>query len=86
MISFVMLDNHVRFDIDDAAARKDGIRISSKLLELAHKVTRRAGHERGARWNWPIIAALMAAVLLLSAGIAMARYEDQLYAAQQNAT
>ena len=37
----------------------------------------------GARWNWPIIAALMAALLLLVAGIAMARYEDQLYAAQQ---
>jgi signal transduction histidine kinase len=35
------------------------------------------------RFNWPIIAALAAAVFLLLAGIAMARYEDQLYAAQQ---
>jgi uncharacterized membrane protein affecting hemolysin expression len=31
----------------------------------------------------PIIAALTAALLLLLAGIAMARFEDQLYAAQQ---
>jgi hypothetical protein len=43
VISFVMVDNHVRFDIDDAAAAKNGIRISSKLLELAHAVTRRSG-------------------------------------------
>lgn len=43
VISFVTLDNHVRFDIDDAAAAKGGIRISSKLLELAHSVTRRRG-------------------------------------------
>jgi signal transduction histidine kinase len=35
------------------------------------------------RWNWPIVAALMAAVLLVLAGVAMARYEDELYAAQQ---
>jgi signal transduction histidine kinase len=35
------------------------------------------------RWDWPIIGALMAALLLLIAGIAMARYEDELYAAQQ---
>jgi signal transduction histidine kinase len=34
-------------------------------------------------WSWPIIAALMAALLLLFAGIGMARYEDELYAAQQ---
>ena len=34
-------------------------------------------------WNLPIIAALMAALLLLLAGIGMARYEDELYAAQQ---
>ena len=33
--------------------------------------------------NWPITAALAAAVLLLIAGVGMARYEDQLYAAQQ---
>jgi len=43
VISFVTLNNHVRFDIDDAAAAKNGIRISSKLLELAHSVTRRSG-------------------------------------------
>ena len=35
------------------------------------------------KWNLPIIAALAAAVLLLLAGVGMARYEDQLYAAQQ---
>jgi signal transduction histidine kinase len=34
-------------------------------------------------WSWPVIGALTAAMLLLFAGIAMARYEDQLYAAQQ---
>jgi hypothetical protein len=34
-------------------------------------------------WNWPIVSALAAAVLLLLSGIAMARYEDQLYADQQ---
>src|SRR5215475_5448933 len=39
--------------------------------------------ERPRRWNLPIIAALAAAVLLLLAGVGMARYEDQLYAAQQ---
>jgi hypothetical protein len=43
VITFVTLDNHVRFDIDDAAAARSGIRISSKLLELAHSVTRRGG-------------------------------------------
>jgi hypothetical protein len=43
IISFVMVDNHVRFDIDDDAAARNGIRISSKLLELAHSVTRRRG-------------------------------------------
>ncbi len=34
--------------------------------------------------NWPIISALIAAVLLLFAGITMARFEDQLYATQQS--
>jgi signal transduction histidine kinase len=38
---------------------------------------------RARRWELPITAALAAAVLLLLAGIGMARYEDQLYAAQQ---
>ena len=43
VISFVLADNHVRFDIDDAAAARGGIKISSKLLELAHAVHRREG-------------------------------------------
>jgi YfiR/HmsC-like len=41
IISFVLVDNHVRFDIDDAAAAHSGITVSSKLLELAHAVKRR---------------------------------------------
>jgi hypothetical protein len=41
IISFVIADNHVRFDIDQAAADADGIKISSKLLALAHAVKRR---------------------------------------------
>ena len=41
IISFVMQDNHVRFDIDDAGAQTNGLRISSKLLDLAHNVSRR---------------------------------------------
>jgi hypothetical protein len=43
IISFMVLDGHVRFDIDNAAAEKNGLHISSKLLELAHAVTRRSG-------------------------------------------
>ena len=42
IISFVMQDNHVRFDIDDAGAETSGLRISSKLLGLAHSVSRRS--------------------------------------------
>jgi hypothetical protein len=42
IISFVMQDNHVRFDIDDAGAETNGLHISSKLLELAHSVSRRS--------------------------------------------
>jgi hypothetical protein len=42
VISFVIDANHVRFDIDDAAAAQDGLTISSKLLGLAHSV-----HQRG---------------------------------------
>jgi hypothetical protein len=38
IINFVVVDNHVRFDIDEAAADAIGIKISSKLLELAHAV------------------------------------------------
>jgi hypothetical protein len=41
IIAFVITDNHVRFDIDAAAAEADGIKISSKLLELAHAVKRK---------------------------------------------
>ena len=44
VISFVVIDNHVRFDIDDAAADSVDIDISSKLLSLAHSV-----HQRGVR-------------------------------------
>lgn len=41
VISFVMQDNHVRFDIDDSLAERNGIHFSSKLLELARTVTRK---------------------------------------------
>lgn len=41
VINFLVVDNHLRFDIDDAAAEKNGVHISSKLLGLAHSVTRR---------------------------------------------
>jgi hypothetical protein len=43
IISFLVADNHVRFDIDDAAAQQAGLAISSKLLDLAHAVRRRGG-------------------------------------------
>lgn len=35
IIDFVMRDNRVRFDIDEAAATRNGLVISSKLLKLA---------------------------------------------------
>jgi hypothetical protein len=38
MISFLIDANHVRFDIDAAAAAQDGLAVSSKLLGLAHAV------------------------------------------------
>ena len=41
VISFVIQDNHVRFDIDDALAAEAGLSISSKLLGLAHAVRQR---------------------------------------------
>lgn len=44
MISFLVIDNHVRFDVDEAAAVSVNIDISSKLLGLAHAV-----HQKGAR-------------------------------------
>jgi hypothetical protein len=42
IISFVIQDNHVRFDINEAMAAQGGLSISSKLLGLAHAV-----HTRG---------------------------------------
>jgi hypothetical protein len=44
VISFVVIENHVRFDIDEAAAYNVGLDISSKLLSLAHAV-----RQKGAR-------------------------------------
>jgi len=41
IISFVILANHVRFDIDDASAARSGLTISSKLLGLANSVKQR---------------------------------------------
>jgi hypothetical protein len=41
VISFLIEANHVRFDIDDAAAAQGGLVISSKLLSLAHAVKQR---------------------------------------------
>jgi hypothetical protein len=38
MINFVIADNRVRFEIDDAAAMQSGLTISSKLLSLAVSV------------------------------------------------
>jgi hypothetical protein len=38
MINFVIADNRVRFEIDDAAAAQSGLTISSKLLSLAVSV------------------------------------------------
>jgi YfiR/HmsC-like len=37
IISFLIIDNHVRFEIDDRAATQDHIAISSKLLSLARQ-------------------------------------------------
>ena len=42
VINFVLEGSHVRFDIDDAMAAKDGLTISSKLLALAHAVIPRS--------------------------------------------
>ena len=38
IVSFVVQDNRVRFDIDDAAAAQNSLTISSKLLSLARAV------------------------------------------------
>ena len=40
MIQFVVRQNHVRFVIDDGAARRAGVHISAKLLALAVSVKR----------------------------------------------
>jgi hypothetical protein len=42
VISFIVAENHVRFDIDDGAAAQDGLKISAKLLGLAHAVKQRS--------------------------------------------
>ncbi len=42
IISFVVIGDHVRFDIDEAQADAVGLHISSKLLGLAHAVHRDA--------------------------------------------
>jgi hypothetical protein len=41
MIQFVMQAGRVRFQIDEGAARANGLTISSKLLELAIAVDRK---------------------------------------------
>lgn len=43
MIHFVVVEDNVRFTIDDHAAWQSGIAFSSKVLELALSVTRRPG-------------------------------------------
>jgi hypothetical protein len=43
IIAFAIEANHVRFDIDDMAAAKSGLTISSKLLSLARAVKPRSG-------------------------------------------
>ncbi len=43
MINFVTLDNHVRFDIDEGWAERNGIHFSSKLLGVARSVKRAGG-------------------------------------------
>jgi hypothetical protein len=42
IVTFVVQDNRVRFDIDDAAAAQNGLAISSKLLSLARAVRPRS--------------------------------------------
>lgn len=41
VISFAMVENHVRFRVDDRLAAADGLKLSSKLLSLAVSVTPR---------------------------------------------
>jgi hypothetical protein len=42
IINFVLRDNRIRFEIDDAAAARNGLVISSKLLRLAVSMKPRA--------------------------------------------
>jgi hypothetical protein len=42
IISFAVIGNHVRFDIDEAEADSVSVHISSKLLDLAHTVRKGA--------------------------------------------
>jgi hypothetical protein len=42
IINFVIVGNHVRFDIDEQAAARNGLTVSSKLLSLARSVRPRA--------------------------------------------
>ena len=42
-ITFVIEDNRVKFDVNDDAAARAGLRISSKLLRVARHVTSRGG-------------------------------------------
>ncbi len=42
IINFVVIENRVRFEIDDQAASRNGIAISSKLLDLAKSTKRRS--------------------------------------------
>lgn len=45
VISFVLRDNRVRFAVDDEAAARNGLQISSKLLNMALSVKPRAAKE-----------------------------------------
>lgn len=45
VISFALKDNRVRFNVDDEAAARNGLLISSKLLNMALSVKSRAGKE-----------------------------------------
>jgi hypothetical protein len=40
IIGFVIVGDRLRFDINEAAAAKHGLKISARLLELAHRVVR----------------------------------------------
>jgi hypothetical protein len=41
MVNFVLQENRVRFEIDEAAAAQSGVEISAKLLRLALSVRRK---------------------------------------------